>query len=230
MKSLKLTLGIALATTGLGGALVVGATASNTFSLKQAQASITMTKRRVYVINNTVADGAWYKWESGVYLYNTADDSWTTMTMLFSDYCSGLFYADIDYVPAGNKIIISGQNSWGGNGWQSEDITLATFGTADVLKFDPHYSNTKYSATVTDAGVGEGQMQWLLSFFDACSPNSYNGYGAYAQLKANFLDPTDNAVKNSSALVRKDGEHEDTDISIVDKLAALEERYNAIKD
>lgn len=214
---------------------IVGVAAGNSAAVEDAflgvEAAIVPTTRRVYVINNTVEFDSWYKWDNGLYLYDTHNTTWYPMTQLFGDYCDGLYYCDIDY--SHNKVIISGQNSWGDNGWQTEDVILDTFGTADVLKFNAHWENVKYARDTSEgankAGVGEGQMQWLLSFFDSCSADTSYGYGAYLQLKADFLDATSDEVKSSSAKVRTDGEHESRDVTIAQKLAFLEQQYNKHK-
>ena len=208
-------------------ALSVSENVNKGISYIGTRATITPTTRRVFVINNTVDGDSWNRWESGVYLYDTSDSSWHTMSQLFgNDYYDGVYYCDIDY--SHTKVVISGHNTFDGDGWQSEDIILDDFGTADALKFNAKWDNGKYSrdTTTKTVGVNEGQMQWLLSFYKTCSADTSYGYGAFPQLKATFLDATADDVKLSEAKVRTDdGQYETADVTIAHKLAYLESIY-----
>ncbi|MCR4562669.1 MAG: hypothetical protein K5694_05660 [Bacilli bacterium] len=225
---------------GVASVAGVSAIAVGNVNLATVNATTAQTTRRIWIINNTYTEGnqGWYKWIH-IGVWDATNSKWyATSEALGSDYYRGLVFADLPTTCT--KIVVHGGETaaaaitWGTDenaGWKSADITLDTWGTTtgDVYKFDTIYEKDLargYDNSIRTAGLGQSQLEYLLSFYDTCATDYASGYNSYKQLYYNFLKPTDKSFI-SAATVNKANKEPGTGVSAVTKLTRMKANAEA---
>lgn len=209
MKSLKLVLGLALGTTGLGGVAAYGVANNVVSKVFPTEASAPTNQRRLWIIDNNGNSGDTSWWTGStlyVYYWNSNGDGTIKVpksNMVLDDYYKGLWYVDItlkDITTSFNVIVRVG-NDEGPYGWGDNNQTgtqpLGALGGDDVIWLNNgHYrdnTENRYSRNAsigTTNGFSGAQLAVVMSKYNTCSSNVTNGYNAYPQIKHNFIDKT----------------------------------------
>ncbi|MGM9814386.1 MAG: hypothetical protein ACI32C_05815 [Candidatus Enteromonas sp.] len=203
----NLIFGMMAATSAVAVAGVGVTVAQDGFGFKNAEAVTPM--RRIWALNNdnwwttetTADDGTVYS-QFKVHVWGGNSDltayDYQPMVRTHDDIGGDyqrrhLYYIDVPYDV--EHVIF-----W--LAWSSNNCTvtmdLPEFGTEDVFYLNSGTTwnsaenrsdrNCSRGSLSGDKKMGVGNVQWLLTFFDTCSDSSANGYMAYPQLMANFIN------------------------------------------
>ena len=187
------------------------------------------TTRRVYFVNN---DNWWTSDTLYVHAYggSIAGDIWSgAATKMYDSYNYGLYFADISGVGVGSAITVQIKNDSGStDDYYTVGVALPALSakSSDVLWLNSGLTDGHRNASKGTAGGTSGQVASFLNFVVTCSDSYANGYNAYPQLYANFIQPSQgelDAYGNGTYVEDKDAE--DHAYTVNQKIAELDKQY-----
>ncbi len=198
-----------------------------------------ITRRVYFYIEGIWADSgtAWEGYNYKLHYSLDSGSSWawaaSDATPFYQDFYRGLYYTDITGVGVGNAVRIEVKSSCSDSSYcytNQVDLPSLALKTCDVIHIESGndgYGHRK--ASISAAGAAEiEKIASFLNFMRPCTNSFTNGYNAYPQFKANFLDP-DNAKAaiaasgNTQTVTDEDEEH--VHYTVNQKIAELEKQY-----
>ena len=228
----------------LAAGLVVGAVNNNAFRFANAEqtevnfATAEVTRRFYFVIDGYKAEWNTSGQELHVHAWggSLAAEQWSAKaTKMYGDYGTdnqGLWFADITAVGIGSAVNAQVKRQGGNDAWSySKGLALPSLGdkTNDVMYLlGTADESGNRNASLGTAGGTSGQVASFLNFVSTCTTSYANGFNAYPQLKANFLDPSAGEITAyGGGTYVEDKDDKDVHYTLNQKIAELEAQYNA---
>lgn len=155
--------------------------------------------RRIYFVNNDNYWGEGWTEEAMAQLYvhawQESDGAYKTESLVpatryMTDVLYGLYYADVTFAGAGDRIgmLIRTTDNWD-TGVQSNGAILPALWSSspDVVYLNSGLTGGYRNTSVGSLNVlGDGQMAYLLRNYQTCSAAYSDGYNAYPQVLKDF--------------------------------------------
>lgn len=208
MRSLKLVLGIAITTVGVGGVGASLAISGNVGQYFKADATVNFSTekvtRRIWFVNK---DNWWTTDTLYVHVWggSLAADQWSgAASKIYDSYHYGLYYADIEAVGIGSDIYAQVKNANGSDAsYYTTGVHLPALSSksADVIALKSGYdgSGNRNAELMGTAGGTSGYVAVILEHTLSCDSSYAYGYNSYPQLDANFLTPSSGEITSYGA-------------------------------